>query len=429
MKKTIGIVTLLLIASCAGSSTGPGAAGEVKSNLARDTAPSVTEADKAALAKGNQAFAMDLYGILSADPANAGKNLFLSPHSISIALAMTYAGTAGDTATQLAQALRFTLPAAQLHKAFDDLDLALGARGQEAAKDGKPFQLTVADATWGQAGFGFLPSYLDLLAVDYGAGLHTEDFAADPEGARKDINDWVAGQTVDRIPELLGPGTITPDVDLVLTNAIYFKASWKTAFDAKSTADAPFHKADGTDVTAPTMHLGDEFPYAEGEGWQAVALPYTGDAVSMLVILPAAGKFAEVESKLDGPGLAGIVTALAPAAGTVALPKFGIESAFSLRDALVQLGMVDAFDPSKADLSGMDGAKDLSISAVIHKSFVAVDEAGTEAAAATAVIVVGTAEPQKTFVLTADRPFLFAIVDGPTGAVLFLGRVLDPTAK
>ncbi len=429
MRKRSGIVTLLLIASCAGGSGGGGSGGEVKSNLARDAAPSVPDADKSSLAAGNRAFALDLYGTLIGDPLNAGKNLFLSPHSISIALAMTYAGAVGDTATQMAQSLRFTLPDAALHKAFDRLDLTLAGRGQQAAKDGEPFQLSVADATWGQAGFPFLAPYLDVLAVNYGAGLHTEDFATDPESARQDINAWVAGQTADRIPELLAQGTVTSATDLVLTNAIYFKASWKTVFDARATDDAPFHKADGTDATASTMHVYDSFPYAEGDGFQAVALPYVGDDVSMLVVLPAAGTFAEFESRLDGDSLGAIVAALAPVEGSVALPKFGVESAFSLHDALIQLGIVDAFDASRADFSGMDGARDLSISDVIHKSFVAVDEAGTEAAAATAVIMDGSALPTKTFSLVADRPFLFAIIDGPTGAVLFLGRVLDPTAK
>jgi serpin B len=425
----IGTLGAILLASCQSGTPGSNV-GTQQSSLARDLHPNPSAADQQALAAGNRAFAMDLFHALAT--ANAGTNLFLSPYSVSIALAMTYGGAAGDTATQMAGTMHFTLPDAGLNQAFDSVDLALASRGQAAAQSGDPFQLSVVNATWGQTGKVFLPAYLDLLAVDYGSGMHDLDFESDPEAARTTINDWVAQQTKDRIQNLLPENSIDDLTRLVLTDAIYFKASWNAPFDTTQTQDGTFTTLAGPAVTVPMMHASGTYPYAESATWQAVELPYVGGDVSMVVIVPVAGSYADVEATMDGDALGTLLASLSAMEGTVTLPQFGVESTFSLKDELTALGMTDAFDQAKADFSGMDGAKDLYISAVFHKSFVAVDEAGTEAAAATAVVVGqrGVAgPPATTFTFVADHPFLFAVIDQPTGAVLFLGRVLDASAK
>jgi serpin B len=326
----------------------------------------------------------------------------------------------------MASTLHFTLAGDALPAAFDAMDLALARRGTEVPQNGgAPFALSIADAIWGQQGFPFLAAYLDLLATYYGAGLMNVDFIDDPDGSRQEINTWVSDQTNAKIQNLLPEGSVTGDTRLVLTNAIYFKASWDTPFDSKVTTTGTFTRLDGSTVQAPMMQRGDSYAYAETDAYQAVSLPYVGKNVSMVVIVPK-GSFADFETALTGDVLGTLLGSLTATSGSVTLPKFGTQSAFSLKDALTALGMTDAF--MAADFSGMDGQTDLFISDVIHKSFVAVDEAGTEAAAATAVLVSGGAAPENPFTLTADKPFVFAIVDGPTGAVLFLGRVLDPSA-
>jgi serpin B len=421
------LVAAMALAACGGGGGGGTGVetGELKSDLARNTNPIVAASDGAALADGNRAFALELYRVLASK--QKGEDVFLSPHSISIALAMCYGGARNNTATEMAAALHFDLPQDKLHGAFNALDLELDKRSTTAVEKGDPFQLSVANATWGQVDHPFLKEYLDLLAVNYGAGLRVLDFATDPEACRKEINAWVSDETKARIPELLDEGTLNDMVKLVLTNAVYFKASWAEAFEPDFTKDAPFTRLDGTPATVPMMTRSGTLPYAESEadGWQAVALPYAGNQVSMVVIVPKAGTFDAFEAGLDGAGMKEILGALKERDGTVSLPKFGVESSFSLADALKELGMVEAFSTA-ADFSGMDGLFDLMVSDVIHKSFVAVDEKGTEAAAATAVIMVGKGMPDSPFVLAADRPFLFAIVDQPTDAILFLGRVVAP---
>jgi len=427
----LGVLLLMGCGSDGGSTSGNDdviqgqTADEAMSSLARSLTPD--DKNLPTLTADNRAFGMDLYHKLAA--SNADKNLFMSPHSISIALAMTFAGARTDTATQMADAMNFTLVDAQLHEAFNALDLALATRGSETvdADKGAPFRLDVVNAIWGQKGVTFLSDYLDLLALNYGAGLRLLDFMTDPDGARKVINDWVEDQTEDRIKDLLPEGSIDGSTRLVLTNAIYFKANWDKLFDKDLTQDTTFHAVGDTDVQASMMHVNGTFQYAKGDAYQVVELPYVGGQVSMFVMVPDAGTFDSFESGLNGAKLGQIIASVSSSNGNLSLPKFSFESSFSLKDALAALGMPDAFT-SVADFSGMDGAKDFMIGDVFHKSFVAVDEKGTEAAAATAVVMENTSMPANTFDLTVDRPFMFVIVDKPTGAVLFLGRVLNPAA-
>ncbi len=414
---------LLTLPACAGR---PVSADVAMSDKPRDTSPAVGRGDMETLVRGNNAFAFNLYHKL----AQKDDNLFFSPYSISEALAMTYAGARGDTEKALAKALNFILPQDRLHPAFNSLDLQLRQRGQEAkGKDGKGFRLNIVNALWGQKGFDFLPAFLDTLAQNYGAGLRLVDFINQTEQSRLTINNWVSDQTEGRIKDLIPPGALDQATRLVLTNAVYFNAAWQYPFDKNATSDAPFHLLDGKDITIPMMRQTKSFNYAEGEGYQAVELPYDGRELSMVVLLPRSGQFNAFEEKLDADRIQNIIGQMSHREVALTMPRFTYESSFSLRGALTDLGMGMAFDPALADFSGMDGRRDLFIQDALHKAFVAVDEAGTEAAAATAVIIGLTSVPQPPVEMKVDRPFIFLIRDLPTGSIIFVGRVLNPVAK
>jgi len=417
------VVVLVALVGCGGIPGMQQAQGEsVRSNKPRASAPEVAAPDLADLVGGNSAFAFDLYQALRKKDGN----LFYSPYSISLALAMTYAGARGETERQMAGALHFVLPQEWLHPAFNSLDQALASRGQGAqGQDGKGFRLNVVNAIWGQQGYQFLPAFLDLLAENYGAGLRVLDFASAPEEARTTINEWVSEQTEDRIKDLIPQGAVDALTRLVLTNAIYFNAAWADAFEAAQTQDGPFHLLDGGEVSVPLMRQTGGFGYAEGEGYQAVELPYDGRELAMVVLLPRAGEFERFESALDAGRVEQIVGSLEYQQVRLTMPRFEFESGFSLKEALAAMGMAEAFS-EQADFSGMTGRRDLFISEVVHKAFVSVDEAGTEAAAATAVIMKLTAAVEEPVEVTMDRPFIFLIRDLETGAILFVGRVVEP---
>jgi serpin B len=361
----------------------------LQSERPRDTSPQVEETELAELVAGNSAFAFGLYQAIRGE----GGNLFYSPYSISLALAMTYAGARGETERQMAETLHFTLTQDRLHLAFNALDLELASRGQgTAGEDGGRFRLNIANSTWGQIGYPFLPHFLDVLAINYGAGLRLLDFAAAPEASRPIINEWVSEQTEGKIQDLLPPGSITPATTLVLTNAIYFNAAWHYPFDEDLTHDGAFNLLDGSRVTVPMMNQTELFGYAEGNGYQAVELPYRGRdkwsvELSMVVLLPEAGRFEEFDHSLGAERVDAILNDLAPRNVELTMPKFTYDSSFSLKETLMAMGMPDAFTGA-ADFSGMGGTHDLFIGDVLHKAFVAVDEAGTEAAADTAVALV-----------------------------------------
>ena len=397
------------------------APGLLISAKARIDSPTAPAADQHELAQDNNALALDL---LHALPAQ--QNLFFSPYSLSQALAMTYAGARGQTEQQMAQALHFTLPQGRLHPAFDALDLALQQPGAQPAEE--QFQLNIANSIWGQQGYAFQGAYLDLLAENYGAGLRLADFASAPEPARRAINQWVSDQTKDKINDLIPAGAITPNTRLVLANAIYFYAKWLYPFDHNLTQPGDFNLLAGTTITVPMMSLGHVagLRYVAGQGYQAVELPYAGDKIAMTLIVPDAGRFAEVRAGLTPSQLDALWGSLQTKQVELSLPKFKYESSFSLGPVLSQLGMPDALTPGTADFSGMDGTRDLFISDVLHKAVVAVDEDGTEAAAATAVVVGVMAAPVVDVHLTVDRPFIFVIRDTQSGAMLFMGQMLNP---
>ncbi len=422
LRMSVGLLLPAVVFCACGGGTSEAIPGqEVKSDKQRLATPPDTDVPE--LVAGNTQFAVDVYKELAA--RSEGDNIFFSPYSISVALAMTWAGARGDTESQMASALHFTLDQEKLHPAFDWLDLALNSRGQGAAgKDGEPFRLHVVNRLFGQTGYHFLQPFLDVLAVYYGAGLYLLDFASDPEAGRLVINDWVAKQTEDRIEELIPPGALDNLTRLVLVNAIYFNAKWKEVFDDELTADGTFTRADGTIVTVPMMVQPESMAYGEGEGWQAVELPYDGDELSMVVIVP--DDIASFESRLDAGLIGDVFAALGSDYATLTMPRFTIDGAtFSLKQILSDLGMPVAFDSASADFSGMDGTHELFIGDVLHQAFVSVDEYGTEAAAATAVIMEGNAMPKH---LDVNKPFVFLIRDIQTDTVLFIGRILDPSA-
>jgi len=403
----------------------PSAGDELVSDKQRIENPNVPSADLETLTADNAAFAVDLYQ----EVREGDGNLFFSPHSISIALAMTYGGARGETATEMEEVLHYSLGQEALHPAFNALDQALSSRGEGVvlpeAQEGDPFRLSVVNAIWGQRGYPFLSDYLDLLALNYGAGLRVLDFAQEPEPSREAINAWVEDQTEERIKDLLPQGAIGSDTRLVLTNAVYFKASWLHPFEPSATQDGEFTKLDGQAVTVPLMKASESFGFFHGEGFAAAELPYVGEELSMVVILPDEGGFEGFEAGLSAEGLAEIVGGLQRQPVDVTLPKFTFEHDLPLTQPLQEMGMRSAFEA--ADFSGMDGTRSLVITDVLHKAFVAVDEKGTEAAAATAVVVGKTSAPPPSVSFTVDRPFLFLIRDIQTGAILFLGRVVDPS--
>ena len=424
MKKIFLCLVVLALVSGLTACAQPAAAGVIKSEMERESSPDVNKPDLATLVDGNSAFAFRLYQSLKGEDGN----LFYSPYSISLALAMTYAGARGETEEQMAEALNFILPQDRLHPAFNSLDLELASRGEGAeGKDDEGFRLNVVNAIWGQRDYDFLTEFLDLLAENYGAGLRVVDFIGAPEESRGTINDWVSDQTEERIEDLIPRGLITVMTRLVLTNAIYFNAAWQDPFKEDMTEDGTFHLLEGDEVVVPMMRQNESLNYAESDEYQAVELFYDGGELSMVILLPRAGQFESFEDTLDAQKAGEIIGNLGRRQVDLVMPKFEFESEFALEEPLAAMGMPVAFTMG-ADFSGMTGGPDLYISDVVHKAFVSVDEAGTEAAAATAVIMELTAAPLTPVEVTLDRPFIFLIRDIETGTVLFVGRVLNPNA-
>jgi serine protease inhibitor len=371
------------------------------------------------LVDGNTTFALNLYGQLRGGTGN----LFFSPYSISTCLGMTYAGARGQTAEQMAKALHFGSDPDKLAADFRVLQ-----NGLNETQKHKGIELDVANALWAQRGFPLLPAFLDLARRQYDATIRQADFETAAEAARQEINAWVLNRTKDKIANLIPPGLVD-GAKLVLVNAIYFKGTWTTPFKTNATFEMPFHTGTGVDITARMMNQTTEFGYGEPDGLQVLDLPYGAGELSMVILLPREPNgLSAIEAMLDPQKLEGWLGSARRRKVNVFLPKFKLEEQFELGKVLGALGMVDAFS-ERADFSGMDGRRDLLISAVIHKAFVDVNEQGTEAAAATAVVVLGMAvmRPEPIPVVRADHPFIFLIRDNRSGSILFLGRVTDPS--
>jgi serpin B len=381
--------------------------------------------------RNNTKFALELYGKLESQQGN----LFLSPYSISTALAMTYAGAKGETERQMAKTLNFNLYSDSndttriyfipvLHKTFGGIIQQLNESGEKGG-----YELVVANALWGQKDYKFLPEFLTLVRENYGGDLQQVDFAAQTEPARKTINAWVESKTKDKIKELIKPGTLDSMTRLVLTNAIYFKGKWESQFKPERTQDSPFVLLDGQKVNVPMMNQTGKFGYMETNDIQALEMPYVNNDLSMVILLPKKLDGVKgLEKELASDNLAGWLGKIHKREVQVFFPRFKMTSEFELAKLLGAMGTPDAFS-GKADFSGMTGNRDLFISAVVHKAYVDVNEEGTEAAAATGVTMKLTSVSEPPPVFNADHPFIFLIRDNLTGSILFLGRVANPVSQ
>jgi len=393
----------------------------------------IAETDAPAeLVAGNNAFAFALYQQVI---ANSEGNLIFSPYSISQAFGMVVAGARGDTEQQILDALHFTLPPETLHPTFGALNADLNSREAPEGVEGQPLQLNIANSLWGQVDFPFLQDYLDLLQEAYSSELNTVDFAATEE-ARVAINDWIEDKTEDKIQDMIPEGALTPDTRLALVNAIYFNAGWQNTFAEADTQDDTFTLLDGSAVTVPMMTQEDAFAYWQDEGFQVVELAYVGGETAMLIILPDEGTFADFEATFDAEQFEALRGNIGYAYQPVRLvmPRFEYASDIRLNEYLVALGITDAFSDTAADFSGMYDANAIEeilyISAALHKAFIGVDEAGTEAAAATAIILgLGGGPAPEPLEVRIDRPFLYVIYDKVTGSILFMGRTLNPAEE
>ena len=427
MKAFIGLAAFLLLLATGGivrmmigggaevlDPVEPAPAPEALAPIEPAPAPDVAQA-----VKDNNRFALELYGELAAKDGN----LFLSPYSISTALAMTYAGANGQTAEQMRDTLHYTLPDDRLHAAF-----ATMIRDHNDAGKQRAYQLTVANALWGQAGFEFRPDFLQRVRKSYGAGFQEVDFINETESARQTINAWVEQKTQRKIVDLIPKKNIlTSGTRLVLTNAIYFKAAWLDEFKAADTRKDSFWTSGGQKIETMMMHRHGDYSFVDGDTFQLIDMPYEKKELSMIAILPKQKDgLKNVEKMLTAANLEAWLESKTAYSVDVKLPKFKFTAELELKAVLSKMGMPIAFDP-EADFSGITSKASLRISHVIHKAFVDVNEKSTEAAAATAVVM---DKKKKEFVnvanFHADHPFVFLIRDNRTGSILFIGRVLNP---
>lgn len=384
-------------------------------------APDAQPASPTALADANAAFAQRLYGRLAADPGN----LFFSPASLSIALSMTQAGARGETAAQMAKTLELTLAPEVLHPAMGALQSEL-----TATRPGAP-ELRIANRLWAQAGMPIEPDFQEITGQHYGAGLELVPFTSAPEKARSQINRWVEEKTNNKVKDLMPAGSVDANTRLVLTNAIYFKGKWATPFDKRSTKSEPFTIRPGTSPAVPMMRATLRAGLGQTEDASVLQLAYGSPSpdrfLAMVVILPKeVDGLPTVESRLAAGQLKAYLDVVQPAQVDVALPRFKITWETELSKQLAAMGMPLPFDPTRADFSGISKAVPLYVSGVYHKAFVDVNEEGTEAAAATGVGMRTRSMTAPPAVFRADHPFVFLIRDVATGAVLFMGRVVDP---
>jgi serpin B len=401
----------------------------IKSDLVRETSSTVDLNQIMTLAEDNAAFAFAINEQIN-QTLGKNENFVFSPLSLSLALSMTLSGADSTTEQGMLEALHLSIPEEKIYPSFNALLLAI-EQSQEMTKkgsEGSQFQINFANSIWGQAGYSFDTEFLDTLAKYYGAGVYNVDFRRNPEAAINAINAWVEDETQEKIQDLIPSGAINELTRLVLANAIYFNGSWLYPFDAKNTSQQPFKLLDGPEDTVELMKLsGKSLAYDKGKNFQAVSLPYLSTDFNMMIVLPDAGKFQEFENQFSPEALKTIINEMKFVKVDLSMPKFDFESTLNANNALKALGMEEAFDVEKADFSGITQEDELMITDVLHKTTITVDEAGTEAAAASAVIVgVRSYNPEDPIVLVIDRPFQFFIMHKPTNAILFMGKVMQP---
>lgn len=399
-----------------------------KSEKTRNLIPQISAADLSAHVTGNTDFALALFGALLSSNELAGKNIVFSPYGISLTVAMLSAGAANNTLVQIKQALRFPSDPNLLHNGFNSLSLTYESRNgnfTRADNSTGSVEVAIANALWAQKGYPFQTTFLDTLAVNYGAGVYLLDFEAAPDSARLTINDWAAVNTKNRIKEAMPEGSITDGTRLVLTNTVYFKGAWSKPFLVSNTANGDFTRLDSTKISTPFMHANLPLSYAITAGVTSVELPFVGGKLSLVVVMPDVGTFSSFAAGIDSAKVASLLNGLQPGSLDVTLPKFEFQSELPLATSLQALGLTDAFTDF-ADFSGIDGRRELQIMAAVHKAFVTVDESGAEATAFTGVVTGITSAPQSVVI---DKPFVFLIRDVETKSILFFGRVLDPSQK
>jgi serine protease inhibitor len=366
----------------------------------------------------NNRFAVDLYQQLSQREGN----LFFSPYSLSTALAMTYAGAAGQTAEKMAEVLHFSLEPQAIHSGFSQVAHGISLNKSEG------YQIYIANRLWGQKNYGFLASFLQLTEEYYGAALAEVDFQTQPESARDTINQWVAAQTQENITDLIPAGVLNASTRLVLTNAIFFQGNWLYPFELKNTQKTSFTTNSGQEVTVPMMYQKNRFWYGKYDGVEVLRLFYLDYGLSMVILLPETpDKLAQLEEIIGGENLDSFIScADREYMVELWLPKFKIAAEFDLKETLSRMGMEIAFNQETANFSGMNGSpEDLYLSAVVHKAFLDVNEVGTEAGGASGVVAASRSTvPAATF--RADHPFIFLIQDNESDSILFLGRVVNP---
>jgi serpin B len=395
----------------------------VSCGASRPTEGVVPETGYQDLREGNTDFAFELFGRLCRD---AGEdNVMFSPFCISSALGMAWAGARGETEAGMAAVLGFGSSQPAVHNGFSRLFGLISREGADAGDEA--ITLNIANALWVDRNYPLLDDYVNLVSEHYGAEARNMDFSGDPDAERLVINAWVEDETQDRISDLLGPGTVTTATRVVLTSAVYFLGNWRFQFNPELTRDGSFTTLSGQKITVPFMSRTMNIPFYRGNGFRAVAMQYSDLQSRMIIVFPD-GDFLQFQQDLDPEMLEEVVGGMSTREVAVVMPPFEFDTDYSLTPVLGEMGMGDAFDASRADFSGFTGERDLFITAVVHKAFVKVDETGTEAAAATGLIMATTAmpsDPPELFLL--DRPFVFLIIDDRSDTVLFMGRVTDPS--
>lgn len=366
----------------------------------------------------NNQFALDLYSKYKSKEGN----MFFSPFSISSALAMTYEGAKGQTAKEMQAVLHLPNDKEKIRSGFVDIN-------NELNKADKTYKLSVANALWAQKDYAFVDNYFNIVNDYYGGKVTNLDFEKDTENSRATINNWVENKTNDKIKDLIPRGILTPDTRLVLTNAIYFKANWSSQFDAEDTREGQFKLSSGTNTNVKMMHQTNNFNYGETSNLQILEMNYLGNDLSMLIILPKDNNLNDIENSLSKEKLDEWKESMQTKKVMVTLPKFKFETKYFMADDLKEMGMPTAFKYPDADFTGMSPTGELYIGEVIHQTFVEVAEYGTEAAAATAVVMKAgaTQQQEEPKIFSADHPFIFVIQQKGTGNVLFMGRISDPT--
>ncbi len=401
---------------------------ELRSKLPYETSPNVEDKDFEQFVTNTNEFGFSLFRRL----ANDNNNMVFSPLSIATALGMTYAGARGNTEAEMAQAMQNDLPTETFHAAANRLMIAMSDCNiaDYEPPDGtgkKSLQLSLVNALWAQRDYSIEEPFLDILSVNYDSGTKILDFMSVPENSRLIINDWVSDNTNSKIKELLPPDAVSRDTRLILTNALYFYGTWSNVFDVKNTKNAAFHTSTENTVFVPMMANSAGYPNGKGDMFQIVEIPYIGNEITMTVIIPEEGKLADIRNMANSDWLADALESINVfGEARLTFPKFSFTwGSHFLKEQLISLGMVDAFEKDTSNFSGINNTEKLFINDVVHQAFIGVDEYGTEAAAATAVIMDGyTSVPPE---IVVDRPFLFFIRNKLNGIILFAGQVTDPS--